>query len=365
MYYLFKNKMLLWTFEILMIFGILYLGTKVSFLFEPIVIFASTLFFPVLIAGFFYFLLEPVVAFLERQGIKRGLGIAILFLGVIILITIGIAFIFPIIVGQIKDLVMQAPAIAEKTMEAIDKFSKSSYFQWMMNQDYVSFDQVKDYLIGFLGEIPQNISNSLSTIFSLVTNVALVIVTVPVLLFYMFKDGHKFPTAVSRFFPKKYQEDSLKIIKEMGDTVSSFIQGQMTVASFVGTLSFIGFLIIKLPYALVLALAVAITNIIPYVGPIIGAIPAVIVGLFISPFKMILVIVVILIAQQLEGNVISPLILGKTLNTHPVTIVILLLVAGNIAGILGMVLAVPVYAVTKVVVIHITKLIQLYRATRQ
>jgi predicted PurR-regulated permease PerM len=107
-----------------------------------------------------------------------------------------------------------------------------------------------------------------------------------------------------------------------------------------------------------MALIVAFTNIIPYVGPILGGAPAVIVALFDSPTKALLVVVIIVIAQQVEGNVLSPLILGKSLDTHPATIIIVLLAAGNLAGILGMVLAVPFYAVVKTIVLNIIKFLR-------
>jgi predicted PurR-regulated permease PerM len=148
------------------------------------------------------------------------------------------------------------------------------------------------------------------------------------------------------------------MLKETGETLSSYIQGQVIVALSVGTLAFVGYLIIDLPFALVMALIVAFTNIIPYVGPILGGAPAVIVALFDSPTKALLVVLIIVIAQQVEGNVLSPLILGKSLDTHPATIIIVLLAAGNLAGILGMVLAVPFYAVVKTIVLNVIKFLQ-------
>ncbi len=192
----------------------------------------------------------------------------------------------------------------------------------------------------------------------MVANIAVILVTVPFLLFYMFKDGHKFPQAITKFLPASYRDEGLVVLKETGETLSAYIQGQVTVALAVGTLSFIGYLIIDLPYALILALVVSVTNIIPYVGPFLGGAPAVIVALFVSPTTALLTLIVIVIAQQLEGNVISPLILGKSLDTHPATIIILLLAAGNLAGILGMVLAIPTYAVVKTIVINLVKFLK-------
>ena len=171
----------------------------------------------------------------------------------------------------------------------------------------------------------------------------------------MFKDGHRFPIALAKFFPPKYRKEGLKILEDVGSTLSAYINGQVTVACIVGLLSFIGYLIIDVPYALVMALIVAVTNIIPYVGPILGGAPAVIIALFDSPFQALLVVIVITIAQQIEGNFLSPLILGKSLDIHPATVIILLLVAGNIAGVIGMGLAGPTYAVCKTIITSINR----------
>ena len=132
----------------------------------------------------------------------------------------------------------------------------------------------------------------------------------------------------------------------------------------VGFLTFIGFLIIHLPYALLLGLIIAVTNIIPYLGPFIGAAPAVIVGFLDSPSKALLAVIIVVIVQQIDGNIMSPLIIGKRLDMHPLTIIVLLLVAGNLAGVLGMILAVPVYAVVKTVVINVYRLWQLRKAAK-
>lgn len=121
----------------------------------------------------------------------------------------------------------------------------------------------------------------------------------------------------------------------------------------IGTLAYIGYLIVGLPYAIVLALIVGITNIIPYLGPYIGAFPALIVALSISWKMALSVVVVNIIVQIFEGNVVSPQVVGRKLHIHPLFIIISLLIGGKLAGILGLILAVPVFAVLKVIVHHI------------
>ncbi|WP_064093192.1 AI-2E family transporter [Rossellomorea aquimaris] len=357
-----KKKMYSWSLQILIILTIIYVSTKISFLFEPIVVFASTLFFPIIISGFLYFLLNPLVNLLEKTKIPRTLAIIVLYAVIIGVLALIIVLIAPIISRQVTGLFNELPEYARQTRNFIEYLSQTEQFKWMMNQEYVSLKDLEKQLMDFANTLPDNITSALKGLLSVITSITILIVTVPFLLFFMFKDGHKLPKAISKFLPPSYREEGINTLKDTSDTLAAYIQGQLTVASFVGTLTFIGYLIIGLPYALVMALIGAITNIIPFIGPFIGAAPAIIVALFDSPTKAILVIVVVTIAQQIEGNLLSPLILGKRLDTHPATIIILLLVAGNLAGIIGMILAVPFYAVTKTVVLNFIKFIRLRRS---
>ncbi|MGN7176017.1 AI-2E family transporter [Cytobacillus sp. SAFR-174] len=359
-----KKKLQYWTLQLLIILTIIYVSTKISFLFEPVGIFVSTLFFPIIISGFLYFLLNPLVKLLQRYRVPRTAAILIIYAAVIGLVMLVIGNIAPLISRQVTELFNDLPGYAKTTRDFVNSMSNTEEFKWFLAQDYVSIQEIEARIMDYANTLPSRLTQGVAGIVSLVTNIAITIVTVPFLLFYMFKDGDKFPAAVSKFLPVAYREEGVKTLKETGETLSSYIQGQITVALFVGTLSFIGYLIIDLPYALVMALIVAITNIIPYVGPFLGGAPAVIVALFDSPTKALLVVVVIVIAQQVEGNVLSPLILGKTLNTHPATIIILLLVAGNLAGILGMILAIPTYAVTKTIVLNTIRFLRARKAAR-
>ncbi|WP_246941698.1 AI-2E family transporter [Bacillus pinisoli] len=353
-----KKSLQYWLIQILLIVLIVFVSTKISFLFQPISIFITTLFFPILITLFLYFLLNPVVNFIQRFKVPRIIAIVIIYVLFTLVFVLLIGNLVPTITKQFTALANDLPVYANQAFQYFEKFSQSAQFQNFMNEQQELLDSARQRLVTFANELPNLITGSFQDILSFVANIAVILVTVPLLLFYMFKDGHKFPHAVSKFLPLDYRKEALTILKETGSTLSTYIQGQVTVGLFVGILSFIGYIIIDLPYALVLAITVAITNIIPYVGPLIGGAPAVVVGLFDSPTKALLVLLILAIAQQVEGNILSPLILGKSLDTHPVTIIILLLAAGNIAGVLGMVLAVPTYAVIKTIVLNLIKFLR-------
>lgn len=347
-----------WLIQILLITSIIYVSTKISFIFQPIGVFISTVFFPILITGFLYFLLNPVVDFLHRKKVPRVLAILIIYVVVGGLLVLAIGNLVPAVSKQATELANDLPDLANKTTDYFYNIVRSSEFKNFRVEQQNTIDSVQQRLIEYANTLPNSLTNGLMGFLGVVTNIAIILVTVPFLLFYMFKDGHRFPQAVSKLIPKEYREEGLKILKETGETLSAYIQGQVTVASVVGILAFIGYMIIDLRYALIMALIVAFTNIIPYVGPIIGGAPAVLVGFFDSPTKALLVVVVILVAQQIEGNLLSPLILGKTLDTHPATIIIILLAAGNLAGILGMVLAVPTYAVIKTIILNLVRFLR-------
>lgn len=331
-------------------------------MFHPIGIFISTLFFPILIAGFLFFLINPVVKFLIKRKVPKALAILLIYTGLIGLIVLLGATAGPVLSTQIADLAKNIPTFIEDTVRIVDEAAGSKWFNYLIQQDFVQLDQIKDRLIEITTTLTKNLSSSISVVFSFITNLTLIAVTVPFILFYMLKDGQKFPHALVKFLPTSFRDDGLVIIRETSETLASYIQGQLTVSLFVGVASFIGFLIIDLPYAMTLGLVLAVTNIIPYLGPFIGAAPAVIVGLFHSPLLAILAIVVIVVVQQVDSNIISPLIIGKSLNIHPLTIIMILLVAGSLAGVLGMILAVPTYAVVKTITKNIVRLVKLYKS---
>ena len=146
--------------------------------------------------------------------------------------------------------------------------------------------------------------------------------------------------AIQKWLSPHHAKEVNQLLGKMNNTLSSYIAGQVIECLFVGVFTSIGYLIIHEPLALVLGIVAGLCNIIPYVGPYIG----------IAPEKLIWVIVVVLIVQQVDGNIIYPNIIGKTLKIHPLTIIVLLLAAGHIAGIAGMILCIPFYAVFKTVV---------------
>lgn len=323
-------------------------------MFQPIVVFVQTLFFPFLISGVLFYLFRPIVAFMLRFKIPKGISILIIYLVIIGLFVLLGFSIGPLLGDQFEALVDNFPAMLEA---AKVRFNELNHNPWV--NKYIDWNMIADSVANYLQTSYTTIGSNLAGFFGIITNILLVFVTVPFILYYMLKEGEKAAPYMLRVLPEKEREHGVKILHDLDHALSSYIKGQVLVAITIGVIVFIGYLIIGMPYALLLAIFAMFTNVIPYIGPLIGLAPAAIVASIHSPSMIIKVLIVAVIAQQVEGNFVTPRVMGKNLNVHPLTIILLLLVAGSLAGFLGMLLAIPTYAVLKVVVSHFYQLSRL------
>ncbi|SEN71842.1 Predicted PurR-regulated permease PerM [Lihuaxuella thermophila] len=333
---------------------IILLSKQVSFIFQPLVVFVQTLFFPFLVSGVLFYLFRPVVGALQKMGIPKTLSILLIYLVFIGLLVLLGVIAGPLLKEQFERLVENFPQIMDKARQKFVELNRQPWVSRYVDWNEISI-QVTNYLKNSLTKIGTNIAN----FFGILTNILVVFVTVPFILYYMLKEGEKAPQYLLRLLPDREREQGRRILSDMDAALSSYIKGQVLISVFVGVIVYIGYLMIGIDYSLILALVTMFTNVIPFIGPLIGTIPALVVGFTDTPMMAVKVLVVAVIAQQLEGNVISPLVMGKNLNIHPLTIILLLLVAGSLAGFLGLLLAVPTYAVLKVVVSHFYRLLRL------
>ena len=160
-----------------------------------------------------------------------------------------------------------------------------------------------------------------------------------------------------RFVPRKRTAQVEAMLQDMSNTLSKYISGQAIECIFVGICTAIGYGLAGVPYALLTGIFAGATNIIPYIGPYIGLVPALILSLTDSFNTAVMAIIVCIIVQQIDGNLIYPNVIGKSVDIHPLTIILLLLVAGKIAGLLGIILCIPFYAIIKVIVKHVREVI--------
>lgn len=361
---MFENKWYRALFWTLTIFLVIWVGTEISFVFQPIQVILALVTVPLIVAGLFFYFLVGIVDFLEKRlkG-KRPLAVAMTLIGLVLIFTIVFSILGPVLGKQITSLVNAMPSIAkefqQQTFAVRDTLLQNEFLSRFMAQNDEMFRNLTTNITSYLGDLFGNIASSFGQVVGFVTSAVITIVVIPFMLLYMLLDGKRLPDAIVKLLPSSYEKETRHILHDMHETVRSYVNAQLLVAFFVGITSLIGLWIVGVDYAILLALFMMVTNIIPYVGPFLGAVPAVIVAFIQDPIKVIWVIVVIIIVQQIESNVISPLIQGKSLKVHPLTIIIVLLVAGNLAGIIGMLIAVPFYAVAKTVVQNIVRIYKL------
>jgi predicted PurR-regulated permease PerM len=333
--------------------------TKISFVFTPFVVFLKTIFFPVLLAGVLFYILHPFVSLLERKGVSRIVSIASIYIIVLGLFVFLAVTVIPIIKDQVNALIDNLPYFGHEIERAARKFGESNVIgrmQGSLNIDFANI--VKDSTMNFtksLSSVTGNVTGFLSTL----TEVVLTFVMVPFILFYLLKDGEQLPNHFLKFISEQRQPAAKRILDDMHYAISSYIRGQIIVSLFIGIMLLIGYLIIGIKYAVLLAILAMIVNIVPYVGPIIAITPALIIAFIDSPAMVLKVIIVMMVVQLAEGKFISPQVMGKKLDIHPITIIFIILTAGNLFGIMGIILAIPGYAILKVLVTHSYRFVKL------
>jgi len=291
------------------------------------------------------------VDWLTHWKVPRTIAIILIFVVVGLLLLFLILYLAPILQTQLTSLIANIPRFITELNRRLQEWQESTFFaefeEFEFFQNLSGYDYAK-LVDGVIATISQNLWTFLGS----VANFVMVALTIPLILFYMLKEGSQLTPRMVDLLPEQYQGEARNVLAEMNETIRLYIQGMVVVSLFIGVMVYIGYLIIGLDYALLLAAICMITNFIPYFGPVIGTIPAVIVALIASPLKAIEVIVIMVIANYVENHLIAPLVLGKKLRIHPVTIIVVLLTAGSFGGLVGVILGVPAYAILKVIVTH-------------
>lgn len=320
---------------------------EIKSIFNPFVIILKTIFIPLLLGGVLYYITEPLQRLLEKKGIPRwGSLIAILILLVTVITSVLLLIGTPIS-KQVNNLVDSAPYIADKIQETADYV--------LANKDHLppQVEEFIDSIANSIQDIALASSKWVVTFLSGTVSATFTVILVPFFFIFMLKDHEKFAPNIYGLFTSHRRAWIKKTLEDMDQALRSYVQGQVLISFLLAVMMFIGYLIMRLDYPLLLALIAFFMNMIPFIGPWVSLVPAVIVALLQDPILVVWVCVVTLAAQQVESNLITPNIMGKTLDIHPLTVISIVLAAGNIAGFIGILIAIPTYAVLKVIVKNI------------
>lgn len=331
---------------ILIVFILLYFFLLIKPLWEPLlnVLWIGVL--PFVIGGFIAYLLHPLVGRLELLGMNRPYAILFIYILFFGGIGYGLYLGIPALIGQMRHFSEHVPELLAYYKGLIRELdaSTSRWPDGMKNELMAQVDSFELWIGKFM-------EKAISFVVGLV-NYAIVLAVIPFISFYFLKDLERVKTAAWYMTPKKWRKNAVAFLSAVHVSLGGYIRGQLLVCSILGIISSLLFWVIGLDYPIILGLIIAFTNIIPYFGAVIGAVPVLAIALMSSIKQAVFALGIMVLLQFLEGNLLSPYIVGKSINIHPLFIIAALIIGGEAGGILGMLIAVPLLAVLKVAIIH-------------
>jgi predicted PurR-regulated permease PerM len=301
---------------------------------------------PFIIAMIISYVLNPVVTLLAGRRVPRSVAVLLIYAVFVAAVTVILLNAIPMIAEQVEQLNRHAPELTMRAQNLMDRLNNHSFLPESVRK---AVDKSLIDLEKRLAEAALSFMNNIGSML----NAVFIAFIIPFLAFYILKDLDAFERAIINYVPRSRRQGVIRLFKDIDEALGSYIRGQFIVCAIVGLLAYTGYLLIGLPYPLLLASFVAITNVIPYLGPFIGAAPALLVASTVSLKMVLFTVLVNTLCQIIEGNVVSPQVVGRSLHMHPLTIIFALLAGGEIAGLIGMILAVPAFAAAKVVLQHL------------
>jgi len=335
-------------------------GSQIAFIFRPLIIAIEVFFYAFLISGALYYAMVPLVDLLTGHKAPRPLAVAITYLVFIALVTGLVALVGPTLQKEFTALIIVLPEKADQLLEFFESLQDTALFGQLFDLEAFSIDNLAEMIPNAINNSLNYALNSITLVLNFMTGFFITILVIPFLLYYMLVESGsgKVANAVNKLTPKLHADRTNRSLADLNRQLASYVQGVGIVSVLIGILAYIGFLIIGIDYALVLAVFVAITNVVPIIGPFIGAVPAVLVGAIDAPLMVVKVIIVIVIIQQLDSIAVRPFVLGRKMAISPLAVIMVVLLAGRLWGLLGIILAVPIFTVIKIVATQVYETLQ-------
>lgn len=300
-------------------------------------------------AGFLAYLLIRPVRYLEECGISRSLAIFLIYLVVGGTLILVITFLLPTFLRELDTLMDYIPRYINYYQSWLKGIQYN--YQYILLPETVrlainqTLTRTEEYMVTTLGDILENFIRGYNTL--------LILVFAPFLSYYFLRDVELIKRRLISILPVQWRRDILFLLSEIDRVLLGFIRGNLLLCVIVGMMTVVGLKILGVNFALLLGLFAGIADLVPYFGPFIGALPAVGVALLESPRLAFYVVGIIFIIQQLEVQMIGPKILGESVGLHPLVVVFFLLAGGKLWGIIGLLIAVPLAAVIKIILNYI------------
>ncbi|MFA6382805.1 MAG: AI-2E family transporter [Parcubacteria group bacterium] len=278
--------------------------------------------------------MDPVIYRLHRRKIPRSVGVFIVYFCLFALMGLVGSFLIPSLVSQVKEFTQKLPEIIlslENSFQGINTFFQAQHIAVSTQSLLVDMGR---WLAGSSGDV----FSATVGIFSGFVAATIVLV----MTFYMAVKEDGIKNFIVSITPEKHKNYAGSLVLRIQRKISRWVLGQLSLMLIVFAMDFIGLLILGIPYALILAVFAGIMEIIPYVGPIVSVIPAVIVGLTVSPFSGLMVLILFVLVQQFEGHIIIPQVMKKAVGLHPIAVILALLIGLKLGGVLGALLSIPI-----------------------
>ncbi|MDR6747155.1 MULTISPECIES: AI-2E family transporter [Bacillus] len=339
-------QFLIYAAGVLLVLASLLILLQLDELWMPIFLLLKAVLIPLLIAIFISYLLYPIVEKLHAGGLPRTVSLLLIY--VLFFGGIGLAVYkgAPVMIKQLNELSEQIPVLAETYNGAL------SHIHHHTNHWPDGLHDRLDRLIVQSETYAANGAERMILSCKVLLDYALVAALIPFLVFYMVKDMNTMKRAAWYLTPPSFRKRGHAFVKAVDESLGNYIRGQLLVCSLIGGAAAIVLWLFHIPYPLVLGMLIGATNVIPYFGPIIGAVPAVFIAFTISVKSVMIVLITVAVLQFLESNVLSPIIVGRSLHMHPVVIMLVLLAGGELFGLIGMILAVPTAAIIRVIIVQ-------------
>lgn len=302
------------------------------------------LFFSFALAALLSYLINPLVVAITKKGTPRVWAILLVYLALFFIVAGILMYGIPRFVDQLNRLSATLPLYTEQTHEIIRSIQQR--YTGMGIPD--GMRQVIDERIHWVEEMILSwVRDTLAAIVG-AARYFFKILLAPVLSFYILKDLDLIKDKAFAAAPPAWRDDITELLKEIDQVLGSFVKGYFLVAAVVGGLTVVAMVLLGVDFPLMLGLISGLAELIPYFGPVIGAVPAVGLAVLKSKWLALKVAAVFFIIHQLEGNFISPKIMGDKVGLHPLVVILSLLAGGELYGLAGMLLAVPAAAVLRV-----------------
>jgi predicted PurR-regulated permease PerM len=296
------------------------------------------------LSGAIAYLLNPAVEWLAKKRVPRMIATLLIFIVFASIVAAILIAVIPPALNQFEDLIKNFPKYTESLQALwakVIRLAHSSNFP-------SNIQNLPDKFAENLQKVGENIGGTVfGSVIGFLSKIPTLII-VPILVFYFLSDGPSIRRSLIAAVPKPLRPDTEELLSRMNTGLGGFIRGQLKLCAVMGISTFAVYSPVMFKYSIIFGLIACVTEFIPYVGPILALIGPLIVASFLAPWKVIYVLIAFAVLQVMEGNILAPKIIGKDVDLHPALIIFVLMCGGELGGLAGMIAAIPVAVIIKV-----------------